>query len=1309
MSKYIQIFAAFFAVMALATGFAQPGVGPAPYCFPMYSAIPCNQPGPSNSPGNGINDFINSFNTTGGIVNITNNNSGCNAQTFPGQGLRNYFYFGCTHYLQANPGQVITCNFQSGITFAQGFAVFVDWDQNNTFNTTNERVVTTGVPAAGTWVAGNFTIPAGTPAGVYRLRVRCAYVTAGNAIDECSIYGFGEGEDYNLYVSSAPAGVITATASSNSPLCSGSSINLNVNHSSTAPVSFTWSGPGNYSATVQSPVIPNATATMSGVYNVTVSSGPCPATHSVNVQVTNYPTFTLTPLTATVCQGSTFQASVDLGTLPGTPCSTTGLGPVCASPAIKDVGTGGSVSSSWQPNSPYNKYYYDSHQQIIYRASELLAAGVQAGYITNLAFNVAAPNNVNNITNFTIKIKCTTASVTTAFDNVGLTQVFTSPSYNPVNGWNTHTFATPYYWDGQSNLLIDLCQGNAPWTFMSASVFMDNVGYNCFLYGGQFGPGSTSCGMNNITGTYTDRPNTRFGNCPSVLPQWFTFNWLQGPGISSPTAQSTSITAQPITGTISTVSYTAVVTPTAYSCPTSSVLSITVLNPASPTITPVSPLCNTFNTIAISATPGGGTWTTNGAVSAGGVITPSLATIGTSTVLYSVGMGSCISTGTTSIEVSQFNSAAFSSSIAPLCVTSPPVNLFSIVQNTVAGTWVGPNVSGTYTFNPAGLNTNTYSLVYNTVSTPNATVCPASSTMIVSVLNPPTPTITAVGPYCNTSPTVQLVVTPTTGTWTPVTYQNASGVFNPSIAAIGTNTVQYIIGTNTCNTQSTLPISVEAFVPSTITGTIADQCNTSPQVNLLPLTSVGTGTWSGSGVLGSVFNPGTSGTGAIILTHSTQSVPSGLCPDQSTLAVNVYSLASPALSQIGPFCNTHLPMQIPVTPLGGMFSGVNTNAVSQTGMFNPSQAQIGNNYINYSVTSGPCVAFGQATISVEQFVQAGFSNYAGPFCRNNPPINLNSIAINAGGMWAGPGVNGSMFNPAQANPGNNNLITHWTFSSPTASLCPDSASIQILVNEIPQVTITSNTKKGCTPVEVIFSVPNTSSGHGLWNLGDGTVKNAIAFTHTYTTPGSYTVTFNYEDEIGCATQTVLSHPIEVYEMPRAFFTFSPNELTMVNPEVQFTNLSTVLGNNTYEWLIGNMYLLSEVNPKVVFPMAKDYNVILTATTIHGCKDVYSAVVSVKNDYGVYIPSSFTPNFDGLNDYFMPVFSPYGVDLSVFEMEIFDRWGHSLFKTKDHTIGWDGMAKGTDEPLKQDVYVYKIRYKDSDGKIHNKTGHVSILK
>ncbi|MBK7818982.1 MAG: hypothetical protein IPJ60_16670 [Sphingobacteriaceae bacterium] len=61
----------------------------------------------------------------------------------------------------------------------------------------------------------NFVVPAAQPAGTYRMRVRCAYATPVNSIDPCNMHGYGETEDYNVYVGITPPGVITATASNN--------------------------------------------------------------------------------------------------------------------------------------------------------------------------------------------------------------------------------------------------------------------------------------------------------------------------------------------------------------------------------------------------------------------------------------------------------------------------------------------------------------------------------------------------------------------------------------------------------------------------------------------------------------------------------------------------------------------------------------------------------------------------------------------------------------------------------------------------------------------------------------------------------------------------------------------------------------------------------------------------------------------------------------------------------------------------------------------------------------------------------------
>lgn len=181
---------------------AQAGVGPAPYCMPLYAAtsIPCNQPGASNTVGNTINDFIDSFNTTGATVNITDNNNGCQTQILGGV-QQNYFFKGCPTYLRTQPGQVVTCNFRSGITYDQGFAVFIDWNQNSVFDVPAERVAAVaGLPLAATWCTAAFTTPVAQANGTYRMRVRCAYVTSGGLIDPCLQYTFGETQDYYVII-----------------------------------------------------------------------------------------------------------------------------------------------------------------------------------------------------------------------------------------------------------------------------------------------------------------------------------------------------------------------------------------------------------------------------------------------------------------------------------------------------------------------------------------------------------------------------------------------------------------------------------------------------------------------------------------------------------------------------------------------------------------------------------------------------------------------------------------------------------------------------------------------------------------------------------------------------------------------------------------------------------------------------------------------------------------------------------------------------------------------------------------------------
>ncbi len=137
------------------------------------------------------------------------------------------------------------------------------------------------------------------------------------------------------------------------------------------------------------------------------------------------------------------------------------------------LGTGTTTNTTTGNPTPYGTYYKNFRQQYLILASELMPLGIGAGDITALGFNVSALNTCVDMPNFTISMKQTSVSaLTTTFDNDGYATVFTLPSFLPVVGWNTHTFDTPFTWDGTSNLLIDICTTLIPGAYtQNASVY----------------------------------------------------------------------------------------------------------------------------------------------------------------------------------------------------------------------------------------------------------------------------------------------------------------------------------------------------------------------------------------------------------------------------------------------------------------------------------------------------------------------------------------------------------------------------------------------------------------------------------------------------------------------------------------------------------------------------------------------------------------------------------------------------------------------------------------------------------------------
>lgn len=108
------------------------------------------------------------------------------------------------------------------------------------------------------------------------------------------------------------------------------------------------------------------------------------------------------------------------------------------------------------------------------------------------------------------------------------------------------------------------------------------------------------------------------------------------------------------------------------------------------------------------------------------------------------------------------------------------------------------------------------------------------------------------------------------------------------------------------------------------------------------------------------------------------------------------------------------------------------------------------------------------------------------------------------------------------------------------------------------------------------------------------------------------------------------------------------------------------------------------------------------------KNGNSAITSMSNETEVtptmyiYVPNSFTPNGDGLNDYFFV----QGEAIQTFKMQVFNRWGDLVFESNDVNSGWDGRFGGALVP--QGAYVYKLSASSVTGRRTTKEGTINVL-
>jgi gliding motility-associated-like protein len=1111
----------------------------------------------------------------------------------------------------------------------------------------------------------------------------------------------------------APGGNIYA--SNIKSICAGNNNSYAViNLQTTAPPVYSYSvtGPSGYSSTLLNTTLlkDSITGLSIGTYSATVFDGQCIYNTTFTVSPFVY-SYTLTPQNPSICAAGSTSLLVNFGNTTPSVCGLSSSGS-CTSPNQITIGNGINVNSTTTYPAIYSNWYKNARHQILYLASELLAAGVLPGKISSTSWNIATISGTTTYPNFSIKMKCTNVNdlgVNSPFDNTGLTQVYFAPNINITTGWNNYNFVTAYEWDGVSNLLVDVCSDlTANYTQNSSSPYTPTAFNSVRWFNHDITPACGNLTSSGFTPNTTNRPNIKFGNCGGSNPAAFTYSWSPTSGLNPTNTYSTI--ANP---TITTI-YTVEVNPIGQTnCMQAQTSTVNVTSAITPSITPVSTLCTNASTVLLSGFPAGGTWSLTTSTSTVGIFTPSLATVGTNVVTYLYGGAGCAQTATAAISIERFVPATITGTINPICLPTNTINLSTALTTSTlgVGVWSGAGVIGN-AFDPNVAGPGTQILTYNTNSVPTITLCPATGTIAVQLNSIAQPTITAVNPLCTNASNVTLSVLPAGGVWVG-SGVSIAGVLSPSLALVGNNTVVYTIGSSTCSATNSITISIEKFVPSTITGAIAPLCITSNTINLstaLTTSTLGVGVWSGSGVSGTVFDPANAVVGVNTLTYSTNSLPTAtLCPSSSTINITVNSVVQPTITPAGPFCDNYSSQQLTANPTGGVWSPA---AVGTTmwpaGQFFPNSSSIGNNKVYYTVTNSPCVRVDSTLINVVHFVPATITGALGPYCIYDAATNLQLIAQFAGGTWSGAGVNSSTFTPSAAGAGIH-TITYITNPSPLVN-CGSTETISILVNDKPNANAISDVIAGCNPVLVNYMTTTVNTGNATWDFGDGSLpENGLSVSHVYTVPGTYTATITYTDNIGCIDTTIATTGISVYAIPVASFDPSVTETTVVDGQVEFINQSTVLGNNTYAWNIGGLYSSNNIDESYLFLNSGNFVVTLVATSNEGCVDDTALIVIVNPDVVLYVPNAFTPgNKDGLNDLFQIFLPPAGVDFATFSLAIYDRWGELIYSTNDVNAFWNGSKNNTGPQLKQDVYVYKISFKDEKKRLYKKVGHVTLL-
>ncbi len=267
----------------------------------------------------------------------------------------------------------------------------------------------------------------------------------------------------------------------------------------------------------------------------------------------------------------------------------------------------------------------------------------------------------------------------------------------------------------------------------------------------------------------------------------------------------------------------------------------------------------------------------------------------------------------------------------------------------------------------------------------------------------------------------------------------------------------------------------------------------------------------------------------------------------------------------------------------------------------------------------------------------------------------------------------------------------------TTSGCDTTLYAEVLPLPLPPVSYEADTII-CKGVPLSFT--NTSDTPvWTWHFGDSNTAKEQDPQHIYGESGRYKTMLIAENVEGCRDTAVKT--IEVKELLLSL-SASPSVLNVEESVTLHTSAPEAY--RVTAWLPESFFTdQSAFDQYVRIDTTRTFTV--TAISDYGCTDTASVLVTTHPL--LYLPTAFTPNGDGRNDYFRPAIS--GGPVTVRTFRIFDRWGRDVWSGQGSSdaVGWDGSCNGV--PAQVGTYYYTIEAETHTGQMIRQKGDVMLVR